>query len=339
MQVGTTFEEIVRYNALRGEYGSGNIGNLVESRVKSTATGGTSQFEWSRANGIVLEVRGEPVPKGGFVTTYTDITERKQAEVELAQHRDHLQKLVDARTQELQDAKHEAEGANAAKSDFLAKMSHELRTPLNAIIGFSDAMRSRTFGELGNQMYSDYPNHIFSSGVHLLDLINDILDLSKVEAGKMELNPKDIEIKPFIDELQNATEPLARNNNNTLTIECKNGQSTIHADPIRLRQILLNLLSNACKFTNDGQVTLSVERTEKSHVLFTVIDTGIGMSAKDMDHLFEEFSQIDHSIARKAKGTGLGLAICKRMVELMGGSITADSVEGDGSTFVVRLPQ
>ncbi len=336
---GSPFESIVRYNAMRGEYGSGNINELIKERMQRAVRTKAHRFEWTRPNGTVFEVRAEPIPNGGLVTTYTDITERKKSELELAEHRDHLQRLVDERTHELRTAKLEAEHANEAKSDFLAKMSHELRTPLNAIIGFSDAMQTKIFGSLDNQMYNEYPGFIYGSGTHLLNLINDILDLSKVEAGKMELHPKEFEIKSFIDELNQATIPLAQKNNNRLHIECTSCQGTITADPIRLKQILLNLLSNACKFTSDGDIILSVERTEDVHVIFTIIDTGIGMAAEDMEKLFEEFSQIDHSVARKAEGTGLGLVICKRMVELMGGTITADSTLHQGSTFVVRIPQ
>src|ERR1700738_2860334 len=266
---------------------------------------------------------------GGVVATYTDITELKQHEAELAD-------LV----QRLQIAREMAEQANRTKSTFLANMSHELRTPLNAIIGLTDMLVNNA-PRFGTEKALEPLRRVHRAGTHLLGLINQVLDLSKIEAGKLELNVESVSIAPLVEEVIGTARPLAEQNKNTLSAECPRDLPPIEADAMRLRQIILNLLSNACKFTKAGDVKLQVTtpvREGRQFVEIAVIDTGIGMTAEQMSRLFEEFSQVDASTARQYGGTGLGLAITRRLCQMMGGDVTVASEPGKGSTFTVRLP-
>ncbi len=241
---------------------------------------------------------------------------------------------------ELLEARREAEAANSAKSQFLANMSHELRTPLNAILGYSEMLQEEVEDLGPDEMISDL-GKIHTAGKHLLSLINDVLDLSKIEAGKMELHPETFDVLQMIEEVATTVKPLATKNGNRLDVLRTNQLGTMHADLTKVRQMLLNLLSNACKFTENGNVTLTVER-EHDHgrdtLVFQVSDTGIGMTPEQMEKLFEVFAQADSSIASKYGGTGLGLAITKRFCQLMGGDVQVESQPGEGSIFTVRLP-
>jgi signal transduction histidine kinase len=238
---------------------------------------------------------------------------------------------------EIQQKSAQLEVANRHKSEFLANMSHELRTPLNAIIGFSDVLLQKMFGEL-NEQQADYLEDIRSSGTHLLTLINDILDLSKIEAGRMEL-----EVAPFslVAALNNAVTLVrerAQSHGITLALEVGPELDTVVADERKVKQVVVNLLANAVKFTPDGgTVTLSAAR-ENGQVRLAVHDTGIGIAAEDQERIFEEFQQASHQTEKSREGTGLGLSLSKRMVELHGGTITVDSTPGKGSTFTVALP-
>jgi PAS domain S-box-containing protein len=237
---------------------------------------------------------------------------------------------------ELLRARREAEAANSAKSQFLASMSHELRTPLNAIIGYSEMVQEEVEALGQTQLVADL-SKINTAGRHLLALINDILDLSKIEAGKMQLHLETFAVGPMVDDVVATARPLAAKNGNTLEVRVPADPGTLHADLTKVRQMLLNLLSNACKFTSRGTVTLAVER-EADHALFAVHDTGIGMTAEQMDRLFEAFAQAEASTASKYGGSGLGLAITKKFAHLMGGDVTVASAPGEGSTFTIRLP-
>lgn len=314
------FVEFVHFLADRGEYGSVDI----ESQIRQLIANAQKQytFERTRPNGTVFEIRNNPLPGGGMVIIYSDITERKRYEEALTAARD------------------QAEAMSRTKSSFLANMSHELRTPLNAIIGLTDMLVSNA-ARFGTEKATEPLRRVHRAGMHLLGLINQVLDLSKIEAGKLELNLDNVSIPLLIDEVIGTTHPLAEQNKNRLSVECSRDLPSIEVDAMRLRQILLNLLSNACKFTKDGSVTLRVASTlqeGRKFLEFSVIDTGIGMTTNEMARLFEEFSQGDASTARRYGGTGLGLAITRRLSQMMGGDVTVTSELGKGSTFIVRLP-
>ena len=240
---------------------------------------------------------------------------------------------------EIQDKSRQLAKASQHKSQFLANMSHELRTPLNAIIGVSEMLR-----EDAEALKQDTEplDRVLGAGRHLLALINDILDLSKIEAGRMELQLESFALGPLIDGVVKTVEPLAAKNANQVAVHCDAAIGTMHGDEMRLRQALLNLMSNANKFTDHGSITIDAQQTQEDGcdwVTIAVADTGIGMTPEQMGKLFQEFSQADASTTRKYGGTGLGLAISKRFCQMMGGDITVESEPGKGSVFTVRLPR
>jgi PAS domain S-box-containing protein len=265
----------------------------------------------------------------GAVCVFRDVTDQKESAAR-------LQRLND----ELVQTRDKAVEANRAKSVFLANMSHELRTPLNAVIGYTELITedAKDFGY--DEIQPDL-DRIHTAANHLLSLINDILDLSKIEAGRHEIVWETFELSGLIDDAVSNVEPNIRKNNNKLVIDCDEKLGVIRADHIKVRQILINLLSNAAKFTNDGEVRLEVRRESTDlgeQFVFNITDTGIGIPQDKLEELFNPFTQADSSTTREYGGTGLGLTITKHFCQMMGGKISASSVTGQGSTFSVRLP-
>jgi signal transduction histidine kinase/CheY-like chemotaxis protein len=283
----------------------------------------------------------------GFNTMLADIQERdtalQGANYELKSQTNELEDEVARRKQtqeELLGAKRAAEDASRAKSAFLANMSHELRTPLNAIIGYSE-MLEEEIQDFGRIEKVEDVRKIHSAGKHLLALINDVLDLSKIEAGKMGLHLENFEVAGMIEDIVSTLEPTIAKNANRLVLQLSEDLGQMHGDITKVRQILFNLLSNACKFTEHGTISLSVNRATaegQEWIRFRVSDTGIGIGAEHQENLFKEFAQADVSIARKYGGTGLGLAISHRFAQMMGGQIGVESEMGKGSVFTLHLP-
>jgi signal transduction histidine kinase len=240
---------------------------------------------------------------------------------------------------EIEDKSRQLELASEHKSQFLASMSHELRTPLNAIIGLTEMMVSNA-ARFGTEKALEPLRRVNAAGTHLLSLINEVLDLSKIEAGKLDLNPEPVNLARLIDEVIGTAGQLAEKNQNRLIVEAQENLGPLNADSMRLKQILLNLLSNACKFTKEGEVALRVRKVAdgRDWVELAVADTGIGLTAEQQAKLFQEFTQADSLTARRYGGTGLGLALSRKLARMMGGDVTVASEPGKGSVFTVRLP-
>jgi signal transduction histidine kinase len=240
---------------------------------------------------------------------------------------------------EIEEKSRQLQMASENKSQFVSNMSHELRTPLNAIIGLTEMMVTNA-ARFGTEKAQEPLQRVNRAGTHLLGLINQVLDLSKIEAGKLELNPQTVQLAPLIDEIVGTARQLADQNKNRLAVEVLDDLGSLTVDPMRVRQIVFNLLSNACKFTKEGEVRLKARRVAdgRDWIEVSVFDTGIGMTAEQQAKLFEEFSQADKTTAQRFGGTGLGLAITRKLARMMGGDVTVASEPGKGSVFTVRLP-
>jgi adenylate cyclase len=318
---GVAFADILRSVVERKviDLGGRSADEWIAERLRQHADpSGFPEYQYNR---IWLRISERRTPDGSTVSVFTDITELKQ------------------RQAELQQAMEQADAASQHKSQFVASMSHELRTPLNAIIGLTEMMVSNA-PRFGTEKAQEPLQRVHRAGQHLLGLINEVLDLSKIEAGKLELSPEPVSLAPLIDEVIGTAGQLALQNQNRLVVEAQENLGSLTVDPMRLRQILLNLLSNACKFTKQGDVALRVKKVTdgRNWVEFAVSDSGIGMTTEQQAKLFEEFTQADSLTARRYGGTGLGLAITRKLVRMMGGDVTVTSAPGKGSVFTVRLP-
>jgi adenylate cyclase len=326
---GASFREIVRGAAEKGliKDALGRVDEWVDERVERHQNPGPMHLQ-ERDDGRWIRISEHRTDDYSTVAVYSDITELKEREQELAD-------LVE----ELRAARDEAEAATQAKSQFLANMSHELRTPLNAIIGFSEVLVD-TVDASGQKSLLDPLQRIHGAGEHLLHLINQVLDLAKIESGKMELASEPVEIVQLAEDVITTIAPLVEKGRNKIVLRSDDVGHFI-GDPMRYREILLNLLGNACKFTEDGTITVAISRESRSDsdwVRVAISDTGMGMAPDQMKKLFSEFVQLDDSVRKRHGGTGLGLAISQHLSHLMGGEITVESEVGVGSTFTLHLP-
>ena len=320
---GTRFADLLDAMARSGSITLGDrpVAAWKAERIARRAAmrqGGGKTTAVYRYGDAAVQVVEQPTHEGGTIVLYTDISELKHRE------------------EELERARTEAEQASQVKSDFLANMSHELRTPLNAIIGYSQMLSEDATDDGRTSDVADL-RKIEGAGNHLLALINDILDLSKIEAGRMEVFNERFDLRALIDDVRVMVEPLAARNGNRLAIDCPTEIDAIESDITKVKQALLNLLSNACKFTQSGTVGLAVSRDD-ARVRFTVSDTGIGMTEAQLGRLFQAFTQADNSTTRKYGGTGLGLVITRSFARMLGGDIAVTSTPGEGSAFTLDLP-
>jgi two-component system sensor histidine kinase/response regulator len=312
------------------------LAGLCDVKLEYQLKTKSGQYRWFSTLGKVYRVEGQPTRMAGSTR---DITDAKLFEQELDQHRHHLEEMVDKRTTELQAALKQADAANVAKSAFLANMSHEIRTPMHAILGFTHLLRR----DAPSPVQVDRLNKIKNAGEHLVGLINNILDISKIEAGRLELEPCPFNLSDLVDSVGAIVNQSALDKGLTMAMHGLPPAMWFHGDPVRLRQALLNYLGNAVKFTHQGGISLLVslqEETPEGVVLrFEVKDSGIGIEPISLERLFQAFEQADASTTRSFGGTGLGLVITRRLAILMGGEAGASSQIGQGSTFwfTVRL--
>jgi signal transduction histidine kinase/DNA-binding response OmpR family regulator/HAMP domain-containing protein len=331
LAVGMTFEALIRGLAgrrARPATGNDDTEAWIAQQLASHRNAKDDEV-LQLDDGTWLRVRSHRTREGGIVTTWGDISALKHREFELA---DLVARLEVARDQ--------ATEASRTKSTFLANMSHELRTPLNAIIGYSEILEEEARDTGLENLLPDI-DRIEAAGRHLLGVINDILDLSKIEAGRMDIYFEDIDIAVLVEEMQSMIRPLAAKNGNTLEVSCPDDIGWMRSDLTKVRQSVLNLLGNSSKFTTGGKITLTVSRNRAemgSVVSFQVSDTGIGISPAEMAKLFQAFSQADTATTKRFGGTGLGLAITKHFCDMLGGTITVESEPGKGSVFTIALP-
>jgi signal transduction histidine kinase len=321
LPIGAPLRDILMLQAARGDFGRGEPSVEVAKRLDWFYCDVPTTKERVTPRGRILQIRRRAMPDGAIVSVYSDITDLKASE----------RKLIQARSQ--------AEMANHAKSEFLANMSHELRTPLNAIIGFSEIIAHELFGPLGNEKYLDYMQDIHQSSLHLLSIINDVLDMSKIEAGKLELSKEPLNIRHLIGEVLRMMRERAESRAIELVTKLSDEEVKIWADERAMKQIFLNLLSNAIKFSRDGgEIRIRVLSAEPGLAVVEFEDHGIGMNEEEVERALQPFGQAKPSTTRNYGGTGLGLPITKGLIEAHGGKLAIVSRAGQGTIARVSLP-
>jgi signal transduction histidine kinase len=317
-----TLRDILMLQAVRGDFGDGEPEVEVTERLDLFYRDVPTIKERITPTGRLLQIRRRAMPSGAVVSVYSDVTDIKASE----------RKLIEARSQ--------AELANRVKGDFLANMSHELRTPLNAIIGFSEVISNELFGPIANEKYLEYIGDIHASSLHLLSIINDVLDMSKIEAGKVELAQEIVPILSLISEVMRMVHERAQCRGIKLIGQMSKEEVAIWADERSMKQIFLNLLDNAIKFSEDGgTVQVRVMAEQPDVAIFEIEDNGIGMNKEELERALQPFGQAQPATTRTYGGTGLGLPITKGLVEAHGGTLTISSRSGTGTTVRVVLPR
>jgi signal transduction histidine kinase len=319
---GTTLREIMEGSLRLGNYGDADSGRAaLDERLRMAGSRERQVFHQKLTGGRSVEIIHQPLPDGGSVATFTDVSSRVRAETELLA------------------TKQQAEFASRAKSEFLANMSHELRTPLNAIIGFSEILRHELMGPLGDPQYRGYAGDIHDSGIHLLSVINDILDLSKIEAGKLDLMEEKVDVPRVIAASLRIVKERAESAGLDIFAEVADDLPRLRADARALKQIILNLLSNAIKFTPaGGRISVRAMVDDDGYFALSVVDNGIGIPRPEIPKAMSAFGQVDSSLARSHEGTGLGLPLVKSLAELHGGEIAIESEIGAGTEVTIHFP-
>jgi len=321
LPVGAPLRDILMLQAARGDFGRDDPSAEVAKRLEWFYRDVPTTKERTTPGGRILQISRRAMPDGAIVSVYSDVTDLKASE----------RKLIQARSQ--------AEMANHAKSEFLANMSHELRTPLNAIIGFSEIIAHELFGPLDNEKYLDYMKDIHQSSLHLLSIINAVLDMSKIEAGKLELSKEPMNLRHLIGEVIRMMREQAESRGIELVTKLSDGGVEIWADELAMKKIFLNLLSNAIKFSRDGgEVCIRVVSDEPALAIVEFEDHGIGMNEEELERALQPFGQAKPSTTRNYGGTGLGLPITKGLIEAHGGKLAIESRAGQGTTARIALP-
>ena len=322
LAAGATLRDILAHQAARGDFGGDDPQTEVAERLDLFYRDVPTTKERVMPLGRTLQIRRRAMPNGAVISIYADVTENKASE----------RRLIEARSQ--------AETASRAKGDFLANMSHELRTPLNAIIGFSEVISNELFGPIANEKYLEYIKDIHSSSLHLLSIINDVLDMSKIEAGKVELAKEIVQIQSVISEVMRMVHERAHSRDIELKAQLSDENVEIWADERSMKQIFLNLLSNAIKFSKEGgQIHVRVLADNPDIAVLEIEDHGIGMSEEEQERALQPFGQAKPVITRNYGGTGLGLPITKGLVEAHGGTLTIESRAGQGTLVRIVLPR
>jgi signal transduction histidine kinase len=321
LPIGTSLRDILMLQAVRGDFGDNDPEAEVASRLDRFYRDAPTVKERVTPGGRILQIRRRVMPGGAIVSVYSDITEIKVSE----------RKLIQARSQ--------AETANHSKSEFLANMSHELRTPLNAIIGFSEIISQELFGPIGNEKYLEYMKDIHKSSLHLLSIINDVLDMSKIEAGKLELSRETLNIQSVVTDVIRMMHEQATSRGVELIAQLLDDKVEVWADERAMKQVFLNLLSNAIKFSKDGgKVYIRIIADQPGLALVRFEDHGIGMNEEEQERALQPFGQAKPATTRNYGGTGLGLPITKGLVEAHGGRLAIKSSAGRGTVVSVILP-